>query len=314
MSAEPDVTRIVRSWLRTDEHESADRVLEHVLVLLDATPQRRTPWSARRIADMNSYAKLLVAAAAVAVVAVVGINLMPAGGSVGGGAGRTPTPAPTPTRSPSPSPTPAPTPVAFDWPRSTDLQVGTRYAWVVNGVPLSLAVPAAGWSTIGEPESTMTRTVDATADGGNAGSWFLIWDVDNVNSVPCTTTALATMPGPAAADLATAVASIPDTTVASGPSDVTVGGRPAKHLVLTLPDTLGCASTAFNLWYGNRAPACPGDPGPCWRYASEPGQTIAIWIVDAVGGRVFIEAETYKGTSSAVADEIQQVVDSIQFD
>ena len=33
MSAERDTTRIVRSWLRTDEHESADRVLDTVLTL-----------------------------------------------------------------------------------------------------------------------------------------------------------------------------------------------------------------------------------------------------------------------------------------
>ena len=49
MSTERDVTRIVRSWLRTDEHESADRVLDTVLDLLDATPQRRSWWPARRI-------------------------------------------------------------------------------------------------------------------------------------------------------------------------------------------------------------------------------------------------------------------------
>ena len=39
MDTERDVTRIVQSWLRTDEHESADRVLDDVLALLDATQQ-----------------------------------------------------------------------------------------------------------------------------------------------------------------------------------------------------------------------------------------------------------------------------------
>ena len=41
MSTDRDTTRIVRSWLGTDEHESADRVLDAVLDQLDATPQRR---------------------------------------------------------------------------------------------------------------------------------------------------------------------------------------------------------------------------------------------------------------------------------
>ena len=64
MATERDVTRIVQSWLRTDEHESADRVLDNVLALLDATPQRRSWWPARRFADMNITAKLATAAAA----------------------------------------------------------------------------------------------------------------------------------------------------------------------------------------------------------------------------------------------------------
>ncbi len=92
MSAERDTTRIVRSWLRTDEHESADRVLDTVLALLDATPQRRSRWPARRIADMNAYAKLAIVAAAVLVVAVIGMNMLPAGGGIGGGPAATPTP------------------------------------------------------------------------------------------------------------------------------------------------------------------------------------------------------------------------------
>ena len=49
MSTDRDTTRIVRSWLQTDEHESADRVLDAVLDQLDTTPQRRaTWWPARR--------------------------------------------------------------------------------------------------------------------------------------------------------------------------------------------------------------------------------------------------------------------------
>jgi hypothetical protein len=84
MSVEPDLTRIVRSWLRTDEHESASRVLNNVLALLDATPQCRPMRLARRTADMNGYVKLAIAAAAVMVVAVVGFNLLPASGGVGG--------------------------------------------------------------------------------------------------------------------------------------------------------------------------------------------------------------------------------------
>ena len=55
MSTDRDITRIVRSWLRTDEHESADRVLDAVLDQLDTTPQRRsTWWPARRFSQMST--------------------------------------------------------------------------------------------------------------------------------------------------------------------------------------------------------------------------------------------------------------------
>jgi hypothetical protein len=80
MQIDPDVTRTVRSWLRTDEHEVADRVLDNVLGLLDATPQRRSRWPAWRFAPMNNAFKLAAAAAAVVLAVVVGINLLPGSG------------------------------------------------------------------------------------------------------------------------------------------------------------------------------------------------------------------------------------------
>jgi hypothetical protein len=90
MQTESDLARIVRSWLRTDEHEAADRVLDNVLGLLDATPQRPAWWPARRVTDVNTQIRIAVVAAAVVVVAVIAINVLPRIGGVGG----TATPAP----------------------------------------------------------------------------------------------------------------------------------------------------------------------------------------------------------------------------
>ena len=75
MSTDRDTTRIVRSWLRTEEHESADRVLDAVLDHLDTTPQRRfTWWPARRFSHMNNTAKLALVAAVFVVAALLGYN------------------------------------------------------------------------------------------------------------------------------------------------------------------------------------------------------------------------------------------------
>ena len=65
-------TRIVLSWLREDAHENAERVLLRALDEVDTTPQRGRCWPARRFADMNSFAKLAIGAAAVVAVAVAG--------------------------------------------------------------------------------------------------------------------------------------------------------------------------------------------------------------------------------------------------
>jgi hypothetical protein len=43
MSTDRDTTRIVRSWLRTDENDAADRVLGSVLDQLEATPSVAPP-------------------------------------------------------------------------------------------------------------------------------------------------------------------------------------------------------------------------------------------------------------------------------
>ena len=103
MSTDRDTTRIVRSWLEEGVTALPDRVLDAVLDQVPATSQRRPWWPARTFREMNQALKLAIVAAAVMVVALVGINLMPGSGVVGG---------PAPSLSPSPSPTPTPPPTA----------------------------------------------------------------------------------------------------------------------------------------------------------------------------------------------------------
>lgn len=85
-------TRTVLSWLREDAHENAERVLLRALDEVDTTPQRRSWWPAWRSSRMNTYAKLIAAAAAVLVVAVVGYRFLPGNGGVGGQPATAPSP------------------------------------------------------------------------------------------------------------------------------------------------------------------------------------------------------------------------------
>lgn len=298
MSSDLDTTRIVRSWLRTDEHERADRVLENVLGLLDATPQRRAWWPARRFADMNSFAKLAIAIAAVVVVAVVGFSLLP--GRDTGTGGTVASPSPTPTATPTPSPSAS----AAASPSPRPLTIGTHPA-VVGGVPLSFTVPA-GWMSPRDGELGKGEYGEPDYIGID------LWPnaPDNVYADPCAHTPLSPPPSATAAGIAAAVAAVPGTDLVSGPSSVDVGGRPAQHVVLTIREDIGCDAHDAYLWYDEST----GGARSGWRWAEGLGATYRVWIIDVDGTLVWIDAYTFKGASPELDQEIQQVIDSIQFE
>lgn len=293
MSTDRDTTRVVRSWLEEGVTALPDRVLDSVLDQLPATPQRRaTWWQARRLAHMNTYAKLAIAAAAAVLVAtIIGINLRP-----GGGFGGDPSPSPTPSLIPSPS--------VSAFPASGEIPIGS-YRLTQGGARFTLDVATAGW--ISQDRGNMVKGSFLSQDGAIVDMPPAV--KDGVYSDPC-----AHVPdsptGPSAADLAAAVATIPglDTT---GPTDVTVGGFPAKLIVLTIPEDIGCAPDDFFLWYD--IGECVGF-NPCPRWASQLGSTIRVWIVDVNGERVWLDAETYAGATPDIEMEINRIIDSIRFE
>jgi len=309
MTIDRDITRIVRSWLQVDEHESADRVVDNVLALLEATPQRRSWWLTRRFAQMNNSAKFAIAAAAVVVISIVGFNLLPRSSSnVGGGPGvsASPSPSASPSTAASPSSSPA---IAF--PAAGPLPVG-RHTFTEDGIVFSLALSTTGWSSSGLNCPQGCTTNAGWIDRGNGqtptSAWLPIWAVDGVFTDPCTQKA-----APAAttvAELASAVTHIPGTT-ATAPKDVTVAGHAAKYVVVTIPHTLPCAPNSFHLWYD--IGGCGGST-PCGRYASAVDSIVRVWVVDLNGKPFWLEGETYQGASPSLGQEIQSIVDSVQFE
>ena len=288
MTTERDTTRIVRSWLRTDEHESAGRVLDNVLAVLDATPQRRRPLlPAWRIAPMNTYAKLAIAAAAVVVVAVVGYNLLPGSGP---GPGGLPTPSPTST---------APEVTAPPFPSQGPLSIGT-HLMTIAGTTISFEIPTEGWKAYGD------FGIDYGSEGRPDGVGGIFWTTKapvGVYSDPCLK-----IEGPALgedrAQLAAAVYGMSALEPVTAPTEGTVGGHPATRLAVRVPDTLPCDAGAFYLWYDKP------DEG---RYATAPGSTIYTWIIDGDGSLVWIDFETYAGAGPEPLNQIEEFIDSIRF-
>jgi len=306
MSADRDTTRIVRSWLRTDEHESADRILDDVLGRLDATPQRRSWWPAWRIADMNTYAKLAIGVAAVAVVAVIGINLLPeSDGGVGGpAASPSPSPAVSPSPSPSPLPSPSPSPVAAFLPAGP-LSVGPHTV-IYDGVPMSFNLPTSGW-TAESPGNSIGKGEYPQPDWVGVDFWLNA--PDNVYADPCAHTPRDPKPA-SSADLINAVASLLGTDLVVGPQDATIGGRSAQHVAIKIREDIGCDPHDAYLWYDESSGGASGG----WRWAEGLGATYRIWVTEVDGTLVWIDAYTFPGAKPELDQEIQQIIDSIQFE
>lgn len=309
MAADRDTTRIVRSWLQTDEHESAERVLDNVFDLLDTTPQRRSWWPARRFGQMNSFAKFAIAVAAVVVVAIVGVNMMAkTGGDVGVPA--TASPSPSPSASPSASVEPEPSSQVGALPNTGRLDPG-RYSIGLDGIAFSIELAANDWnSSQGALPGGGNLVKGVRGLGQPDSAWMLIWSIDGVYTDPCGNVAGPVL-SPSAADLGAAVAALPGTEVVTAPTDVTVGGRAAKHVAIRIPENIPCAPTSFNLWYADAT--CDGS-NPCGRWVTAIGETNRIWIVEVDGKHIWIEVETYAGATPALEQEIQAIIDSVQFE
>jgi hypothetical protein len=300
MATDRDTTRIVRSWLEEGRTALPDHILDAVLDQVPATRQRRAWWPAWRFADMNNIAKLLIAAAAVVAVAIVGINLLPAGDGGVGGPLVSPSPSPSPTPQASPSPSPA---AAF--PPDGPLSAGTHAA-IYDGIPFSFTVPTSGWRV--DPGNSIGKGEYEQPDWIGIDFWLNA--PDNVYADPCAHTPLSPPPSSTAAGLAAAAAAVPGTDLVSGPSSTVVGGYPAQHVVLTIREDIGCDPHDAYLWYDESW----GGPTGGWRWAEGLGATYRVWITEVDGTLVWIDAYTFPGANPELDQEIQQIVESITFE
>jgi hypothetical protein len=178
-----------------------------------------------------------------------------------------------------------------------------RHSLTVEGIPFSLSLPTPGWERKG------SLYVSKSIVGAQGAEAVIFWTSfpNGAYAYPCAHLLLNSDPiGPSAAHLAAAVSTARGTELVAGPSDVTVGGRAAQHVVLTVREDAGCDPGYFFAWREDFG-------GAMWD-ATEVGDTIRVWIVDLDGKRLVIEAETNKDANSALEREIQQIVESIRFE
>jgi hypothetical protein len=194
-------------------------------------------------------------------------------------------------------------------PSATAQQPGSRYAVIENGVRFSFAVPTiAGWERFTVATGKKPRgpiSLNRSIVGAQRAEAIIYWTSfpHGDYADPCTDLLTPSI-GRSAAALAAAVATAPGTKLVKGPSNVTLGGHPAKHVVLTVRENVGCDPGFFYGWPNYRL------GGAFWHMNA--GDTMQVWIVNMNGTRLFIAAAT-NVHSGRLNKEIQQIVDSIRF-
>ena len=188
--------------------------------------------------------------------------------------------------------------------RFTFTEDGVRFSFNVAPRPPGAFVPVKSIATDKLPAGPISLNKDVA--GAQSAEGIIYWTSfpDGDYADPCARL-LPPSTGASAAKLATAVARAPGTRLVKGPADVTLGGHPAKHVVLTVRKNVGCNPGFFFTWravYG----------GTLWTKTGV-GDTIRVWIVTVNGTRLFIAAATNEQATPDLKKEIQQVVESIRF-
>ena len=317
MSTDRDTTRVVRSWLRTDEHESADRVVGAVLDRLDTTPQRRARWwPVRRNPPVNRFLTISLGAAAVVVLLFLGSRLLASPGNVGSGGEPTATPEGTiaePTAELSPS--------SSAW---TGIPAGPVVVTDADQpVQVTVDIASAGWSKLAGL-SAVSKDDDGLDAPETVGGALLAWSWPvgtgiNVYGDPCHwTTTIPETPATTPDEIAAAFAEQASTD-ATAPVDVTIGGFAAKAITLSVPmsfdlpdatreEKFGDCDNDVFAFYG-----AAGESGEA-RNAQGAGQIDELWILDVNGSIVILDAALSPATPAEFVDEIRSMAESATFE
>lgn len=302
MTTDRQLTGAVRSWLREEQHEDADRVLYAVLDQIGTTPQRRPDWLARRFPIMNSTKfRFGIGAVAALALAFAGWQFLP-GARVGNG----------PSITPSPAQSATPLTSMLD---GRKVDAGSYSLVRPGGIASTIQLPEGWWlSELNQGKFEIERRLtsggpDVPADIRDAynGALLELFVVDNIYADPCSDTEpMSPAIGPTVDDLVEALRN-QGATELSSMRDVTIGGQPGK---------------AFNMHNRRSAEGCVGDPWLWeWTYTSGEGKQGTLggseWKVTAldVNGQRLVAVEwLFEWTTAELEQEMDEIVASLRFD
>lgn len=261
---------------------------------------------------MSTPIRIAVAAAAVLVVAVLGLNFIPRQGGVGGPtltASPSPTapPTPSPTSSPSRSPSPTASPRAL---AQADIGVVLNAGTYRVADPFSVPF-AITFSTTTKPNSLALGDVSFSPTSNVGSGYGITVDlVDNVFADPCHSANGPKKPAvPSTVDgVTTALTHMVGFTPGTV-SNVVVGSKAGKRVDLT--NTIDTATA--NCSGGLMLPLWTFKGGPATGAATNGLVSLKVWVVDVSGTPVIISADGDAAELTRAQAEIDSIVNTIQF-
>lgn len=241
---------------------------------------------------MNRFVGAGLAAAAVVVVAFLGIRLLLPGQNLGTG-GPAPSPTVVPTASPLATPVDGVRPIGDLEPGEYDIMQQPA-----DPVRVTLTVPE-GWTG---GEFVIWKYEGAAPEGMAVAAWL----VENVYTDRCQWVGAELDPpvGPTVDELVDAFVELP-AYGATAPVDITVDGFAGHQVEMVVPsdiDLATCDGGEFRSW---------SDPQGGARF-QEAGEISRNWILDVDGTRILIFGRWFADTSAQDREELFAIMDSIQ--
>jgi hypothetical protein len=314
MNRTPDVQLVLRDWLADDGDIAPDRILDVVAERIARQPQR-----ARRLPGrlfMPTYARLAAAAAAIVIAGLLGWQLLPRSGGVGGQA------TPEPSASPSPSRTSAPTAAGIqDVPEIGGALAPGQWRFNVGtdgARPSVVADVPAGWLAL---EGQRGLEHGMSTNSGPAGLAILFESpAHGMFSDPCHWDLDGSGRGNQEGDVAIGstvgelIAALRANTsfTASTPIGIELGGASGEQLELRFPADLDPETCERD----------PTDEGSTYRvfpdtiYAQGKANIWRMFVLQVgaeITNRLVVNIEYFPGTAPDKVAEAQTIVESMEF-
>ena len=288
MTAQRDPDRLIAAFLDEGPDELRDSSYDSVRLQIESKRQWVVLGSWRE-QHMTNLAKLALAAAAVVLVAVVGIRFLP--GMITGPGG-TPSPTPSITARPSAAVLPG---------GHVNLAAGSYRISdnTITRAPVQVTIPA-GWTTDssilfkGDPDPRSAPVVIAT------------WFIDHVYGDSCQWRD-SLVPVSTADELINALKDQKSRDVVQ-PTTVSLGGTPATLVKLSVSsdfDTATCDGASMRSWPDPDLAESGGWP-------TAPGEVQDVYVVDAPDGPFVIMTTTQDDATADETAELAAIVNSIE--